>query len=48
MSYRHRYLRARGKILVKANIAVARELAGFIWFTATQYYARKQAQPQKV
>ncbi|WP_146683983.1 IS110 family transposase [Limihaloglobus sulfuriphilus] len=48
LSYRHRYLRARGKILVKANIAVARELAGFIWFTATQYYARKQAQPQKV
>jgi len=25
----------------KANIAVARELAGFIWFTVTQYQARK-------
>jgi hypothetical protein len=25
----------------KANIAVARELAGFIWFVVTQYHARK-------
>jgi transposase len=41
LSTRHRYLINRGKIPCKANIAVARELAGFIWFTVTQYKARK-------
>ena len=40
---RHRYLINNGKMPCKANIAVARELAGFIWFTVTQYQARKNA-----
>ena len=40
LSKRHRYLLNKGKIPCKANIAVARELAGFIWFTVTQYQAR--------
>jgi transposase len=48
LSYRHRYLRARGKIPVKANIAVARELAGFIWFTVTQYIARGRVKLEQV
>lgn len=41
LSGRHRYLVNRGKMPCKANIAVARELAGFIWFMVTQYHARK-------
>jgi transposase len=41
LSKRHRYLINSGKIPCKANIAVARELAGFIWFVVTQYHARK-------
>jgi len=41
LSTRHRYLTNKGKMPCKANIAVARELAGFIWFTVTQYQARK-------
>jgi transposase len=41
LSKRHRYLINKGKMPCKANIAVARELAGFIWFTITQYHARK-------
>ena len=41
LSKRHRYLVNNGKIPTKANIAVARELAGFIWFVVTQYHARK-------
>jgi len=41
LSKRHRYLINKGKMPCKANIAVARELAGFIWFTVTQYQARK-------
>jgi len=38
---RHRHLINNGKMPCKANIAVARELAGFIWFMVTQYNARK-------
>jgi transposase len=41
LSKRHRHLVNRGKMPCKANIAVARELAGFIWFMVTQYQARK-------
>ena len=41
LSKRHRYLIAKGKMPCKATIAVARELAGFLWFTMTQYQARK-------
>jgi hypothetical protein len=41
LSKRHRYLINKGKMPCKANIAVARELSGFIWFTVTQYQARK-------
>lgn len=41
LSKRHRHLINNGKIPCKANIAVARELAGFIWFIVTQYHARK-------
>lgn len=41
LSKRHRHLVNNGKMPCKANIAVARELAGFIWFTVTQYHARK-------
>jgi transposase len=41
LSKRHRYLTNSGKIRCKANIAVARELAGFIWFIVTQYQARQ-------
>ena len=40
LSKRHRHLANNGKMPCKANIAVARELAGFIWFIVTQYYAR--------
>ncbi len=41
LSKRHRHLINNGKMPCKANIAVARELAGFIWFVVTQYHARK-------
>jgi transposase len=41
LSKRHRHLVNNGKMPCKANIAVARELAGFIWFVVTQYHARK-------
>jgi len=41
LSKRHRHLVIKGKMPCKANIAVARELAGFIWFMVTQYQARK-------
>lgn len=41
LSQRHWHLLNRGKIPTKANLAVARELAGFIWFMMTQYQARK-------
>ena len=41
LSKRHRHLVIKGKMTCKANIAVARELAGFIWFVVTQYHARK-------
>ena len=40
LSKRHRHLVNNGKMPCKANIAVARELAGFIWFAVTQYHAR--------
>ena len=41
LSKRHRHLINSGKMPCKSNIAVARELAGFIWFMVTQYNARK-------
>jgi len=41
LSKRHRHLINNGKMPCKANIAVARELAGFIWFVVTQYHVRK-------
>jgi len=41
LSKRHQHLVNNGKMPCKANIAVARELAGFIWFIVTQYHARK-------
>ena len=44
LSKRHRYLTNNGKMSCKANIAVARELAGFIWFTVTQYQARRSTE----
>ncbi len=40
LSKRYRDLIRKGKLPTKANIAVARELAGFIWFMITQYEAR--------
>ncbi len=40
LSKRHRDLINKNKMPCKANIAVARELAGFIWFMMTQYQAR--------
>jgi len=43
LTKRHRHLINNGKMPCKANIAVARELAGFIWFAVTQYQARKNA-----
>jgi len=43
LTKRHRHLINNGKMPCKANIAVARELAGFIWFMVTQYQARKNA-----
>jgi transposase len=42
LSKRYRHLINNGKMSCKANIAVARELAGFIWFMITQYQARKK------
>ena len=41
VSKRHRHLTNNGKMPCKANIAVARELAGFIWFMITQCHTRK-------
>ncbi len=41
LTKRHWYLLNNGKMPCKANIAVARELSGFIWFMVTQYQARK-------
>ncbi|MFC1676925.1 IS110 family transposase [Planctomycetota bacterium] len=41
LSKRHRHLTNNGKMPCKANIAVAREMTGFIWFMVTQYNARK-------
>ena len=41
LTKRHRYLINNGKMPCKSNIAIARELAGFIWFAVTQYQARK-------
>jgi transposase len=38
---RHRHLVNNGKMPCKANIAVARELAGFIWAVMIEYQARK-------
>jgi transposase len=43
LTKRYRHLVNNGKMPCKANIAVARELAGFIWFIVTQYQARKNA-----
>ncbi len=43
LTKRHRHLINNGKMPCKSNIAIARELAGFIWFTVTQYQARKNA-----
>ena len=43
LSKRYRHLINNGKMPCKANIAVARELAGFIWFLVTQYQTRKNA-----
>ena len=41
LSKRHRHLINNGKMPCKANIAVARELAGFIWALLKEYEARK-------
>ena len=41
LSNRHRHLINNGKVPCKANIAVARELAGFIWAIMEQWQARK-------
>jgi len=41
LTKRRRYLINNGKMPCKANIVVARELAGFIWAAMTQYHARK-------
>ena len=41
LSKRHRDLLNNDKMPCKANIAVARELAGFIWAIMTQYQARQ-------
>jgi transposase len=41
LSKRHRDLLNNGKMSCKANIAVARELAGFIWAIMTEYQARQ-------
>jgi transposase len=43
LSKRHRDLVNNGKMPCKANIATARELAGFIWSAMTQYQARQNA-----
>jgi len=43
LTKRHRHLINNGKMPCKSNIAIARELAGFIWFMVTQYQARKNA-----
>lgn len=41
LTKRYWHLVNNGKMPTKANIAVARELVGFIWFMITQYYVRK-------
>lgn len=41
LTKRHRHLINKGKMPCKANIAVARELAGFIWALLREYEARK-------
>lgn len=41
LTRRHRHLIEAGKMPVKANIAIARELAGFIWALMREYEARK-------
>lgn len=41
LTKRRRHLIENGKMVCKANIAIARELAGFIWAVMTQYQARK-------
>jgi transposase len=43
LTKRHRHLINNGKMPCKVNIAIARELAGFIWFAVRQYHARKNA-----
>jgi transposase len=41
LTKRHWHLVNNGKMPCKANIAIARELSGFIWFMVTQYQARE-------
>lgn len=41
LSKRYRYLTNRGKLSCKATVAVARELAGFIWAMLNEYEKRK-------
>ena len=41
LSQRYRHLLNNGKVPCKANIAVARELVGFIWAIMTQWQARE-------
>ena len=41
LTMRYRHLMARGKNHNKVIMALARELAGFIWFAVNQYYARQ-------
>lgn len=43
LTRRRRYLIERGKSPCKVNIAIARELAGFVWATMTEYEKRKRA-----
>ncbi len=43
LTRRRRDLIERGKSPCKVNIAIARELAGFIWATMTEYEKRKRA-----
>lgn len=44
---RHRRLIHNGKMPCKANIAVARELAGFIWAMVNEYEMRKKYETKK-
>jgi transposase len=41
LTRRHRHLIETGKMPCKANIAIARELAGFIWALMREYEAQK-------